>query len=81
MIYSRKGIGMYQESKMGVSPVYFRERGCCDMLRHGPVWETRGEELYRAAGTMASKQERGWIFRGRRAPEVAEASSVWRDGR
>lgn len=66
---------------MGVSPVYFREQGCCDMLRHGPVWETRGEELYRAAGTMASKQERGWIFRGRRAPEVAEASSVWRDGR
>lgn len=42
---------------MGVSPAYFREQGCCDEVRHGPVWETRGGQLYRAAGTMALKQE------------------------
>lgn len=62
---------------MGVSPAYFREQGCCDVVRQGPVWETRGEQLSRVAGTMASKQERGWILRGRRAPELAE----WEVGR
>lgn len=62
---------MSQESTMGVSPVDFREQGCCDVVRHCPVWETRGEQLYRQQVQWPRSRKR-MDSQGQRAPEVAE---------
>lgn len=71
------GIAMSQESTMGVSPVYFREQGHCDVMRHGPVWETRGEQQVQGSRYNGLEAGRGWILRGRRVPGVTE----WEVGR